>query len=1026
MRSRSQLINRIVMCCLLATAVFVVPGRSRAADSDEKMQKLEGLLELAIDRFQLKDYIAARAALEKLIAENPSGEQALKLRELFGDKILLQMQKFGDRPALTVRERKAYAEINNAVNALEKNNKDAAREAMEKVAAIFGEKGADVKDGFDSKRAIALAADIKDTDVKDYADLSKIADSVRLWRTQLQSVGNGPLMLMQRAADFEAVAKMTPEKVKLLVSNAVMDMNNAQRALPEIIEAGAAVVPELINNLRQENHERVANAHYILHSLGQDIVPALCSVLQSNDQLLLQQVSLILGDIKPVDARSLPFLKAVFENKTNNSLTREIAASSLRKITGKDAASLAPASDYFLREADRYYIDGPQVASEFNSFGGSFWVWDNSAANGKGGLVEVKVPEFLLTDLLAEELAYRGMELAKDKKPFQVLLGCILLQEKAKIDVLTSVAASGQSSDENLKMLTDKSEFWGGRLKDNLLVAYTLGLKNLAGVLEKSLQDGKSEISIAALEGIEAVGGDKGWQLLGNESSALIEALNSKNVAVAISAANTLVAIRMPLENQSWQKVVDVLVVGVGQRYTTVVEVIASDLKFANRICDYLEEEQVMPLRAGSGVSGVRMAGEYPLKDVLVIDNSIDEFDMLEDVLKIRQVRHNKTLPLVIISSRSHLLNIANQFARNEISTQANSRHLDPVDIVSGKNVQIDSAPWQLIIRNDVKADDEKLFNEIIAQKNNTTENVPIIVLTNPLRAERLKLKEQLVLAASNFNNPGESSEYMRIAKAQNVMNDIFGLRSSAVPVFVDEEIAGYNSMKVIQQLRQNPVTAGLPVAVLSAPKWLGEVKTDFELFEKDGLVRIMSSDISGAELIAAVNELKEKNELSKGNFARALNDTIALNSASALSLVGAAAAGKYKLTPAQKKVLIDGAKNKNSPSQLRVAVVKALGDFKVVEAVAPLKALFSGVDKKESELRATIVRAVAEIDESNREIDFKLMAMTDEDVAVRKAAAEILGPAAISNEQLSVYMQRLRPNRLLELKTMELKAAEK
>ncbi|MBP5233694.1 MAG: hypothetical protein J6333_09825, partial [Planctomycetes bacterium] len=503
-------LSLMMLCGSPAMAEDAAPG------AEERNKKLENLLEIAVDRFQLNRYVEARAALNRLLAENPTDEEAFKLRKLFGEKILLEMQRFGNRPTLNEAERKALQMLGEAAYAMDRAKPDKAADRLEEVVKIFQD-AKYAEDSFALKYAQELATAVKGLSPESTEEIHEYSNKIHLWREQLQSVGNVPLVLLSRAQRFEQEKLRSPETVRRIVNAALAGKDSAQRNLLEIIRLGVFAVPDLLDGLRDDkNDTRHTNAHFVLLTLGNRIVLPLCEALKSNDQLFLQQLCAVIGEIRPVDTRAIPYLKAVYDNPANLASTIDAAGYALRNITGKDPKTLLPAADYFLQEGNRYYFGGDDVDREIDDAKGTFWVWDQDVNDGKGALRELPVPSFAIADLLAEEMAYRGMATATDKTPFQILLGSVFMQQKNKIDTLNKLLAREDLSHPDTTKLRKDARDCGNRMERNQRISYTLGLDHMTAVLEKAMLDGKTEVAVNALDAIAVIAGENGWKDLQN------------------------------------------------------------------------------------------------------------------------------------------------------------------------------------------------------------------------------------------------------------------------------------------------------------------------------------------------------------------------------------------------------------------------------------------------------------------------------------------------------------------------------
>lgn len=1102
--------NRLIKVMVALLLLLAAPHSVRAEDS-ERMQTLEELMEIAVDRFQLNRYIEARAALNKLIAENPSDEEAFLLRKLFGEKVMLEMQRYGDRPSLSTAERQVLMLLGEAGFALNMRSPEKAADRLEKIIEAFKANGY-AEDTFEVKRAEALLEDVKSLNAESLPELAKVSERVTGWKEELQSIGNAPLLLLNRAQRYEQAQLRSPATIARLVKLAVSSPEGSQRYLLEIDRLGAYAVPELVGYLRdKKNNEFSTNAHFVLLSLGTQVVLPLCEVLKTDDQLLLQQICSILGDMRPADRRALPYLKEVFENQANLESTRVTARRALENITGKKAEDLFTAADYFMGEANRYYLGGAEIDREITEMNNTVWIWDPSAktANGEGNLRQLEVPEFILSDVIAEEKAYRGMALAANKVPFQVLLASIFFQQERRVDVVRKLLSREDMSFNNAEELRKQATEWDNRLAKNVRIAYALGSGYMAAVLKKAMVDNKADVAIAALDAITELCGENGWEKLqgtrmvdgglnrpasgsaapaksgtgssgdeapaaeatngptdetvetavvveeesipevaplpaqgtpaapaapviskaapvqaavgGAASDTVVSALDAANPRIAVAAANCLVRIGLPVGSPAYNKLMPLLVEGAQENRATVALVISNNETIRNRFVRELEKGRVIPLSTSEGYAGYNLATQYPPKDAIFIDNSLDQFDLLKLQLEMRKVSHGKVLPLTIITTRDHATRIARQFSAEAIEAEAREQHATEEQVVNQTNNIFDNMPWRVVVRHNISAEATSIFEDLTNLSKMGSDYQSIVVLTNPSREERYKLKEALMIRAERELRPAGLTEYSRIRNQDRVLGDIFGVRSTYVPVFVDEELAGYDAMKTVQTLQTDPRTRPVPIAIMTDEDRVKNVEADFEFFIKEGKVRIISREIDTGKLTDIVNDMKNSNELSQKNYARALSNDIAVRSAEALNMLNESRA----LSTEEQRALVEIVADPTRPEELRIEAANALGHFKANVVLRRLMNLFEEIGAENTNLRAAILLAIGKIDTGNEQMEFKLKAMNDPKIEIQRIAARILGPAAQDAEQIKHYLNTLRPNDPLKLVKGEVVASE-
>jgi hypothetical protein len=747
--------------------------------------------------------------------------------------------------------------------------------------------------------------------------------------------------------------------------------------------------------------------------------------------------------MRPADNRAVAYLKAIHENPENLASTINAAAAALRHITGEEAKNLLPAADYFLRDANRYYFGGAEIDRELTDAKHTFWVWVPTADNNRGALQDVTVPQFTLSDLYAERAAYRGMAIAKDKSPFQVLLASIFIQEKNRVDTLNKLLAVADLSHPETQQQKSDAGKWLKRLDTYTRISYIFNANYLLGVIEKGLRDGKSEVVIDALETLAEVvdetdtAAPSGWSKIADYQAVsgaaaatgetarqhpVLAALASRNSRLAIAAANTLVKIGLPTSHAAYHQLLPILLDGARENRATVVEVISGDAQLRSQISADLEQGQMLPLAARDGYVGYNLAVQYPPKDVILLDNRTDQFNTIRLQMELRDIAQNRILPMTIITTNEHVANIANQFARDDIQKKAAARHTDSErHLTQGSDNSFESDDWRVEIRRNagveqVEGGRRSLFADLQATMRRDRKQV-VVIITNPSREERYKIKENLLLQAERSMRPEQQSAYATLRNKEKVLGDVFGVQVTYAPVFVDEEISGYDTMKTVQALQIDPRTRFVPIAILADGAEEKNVRDDFERFLTDGVVEVLARDMDAKVLIAKVGELLKKNKLSEKNYTRALSNKIALQSNLSLTKLNVAA-GKALTVPEQQD-LFAVVSDTTRPVNLRIAAAKAIGHFAAANVLTSLMDLFTQTAAQEVALRAEIMRAVGKIDTANAELKFKLDAAHNETAApVQAAAMFALGAAAQNQSELETYLDTLTVNAPLTLAT--------
>ncbi len=930
----------------MLVALMVVVGCGRMALSDDDRQKnLRRLMELSADFFEMNRYVEARAELDKLLAENPSDEEAKALMDAFGARLLNRMHG-------------------------------------------FMEKG--------------------------------------------RTMGDGPLELLKRAQRFEQKQLLDPAKIGEIVENSVHNPEKNPENLIAISRLGVHAVPELVKYLRNRQDDLGrTNSEFILIQLGTQSVPPLCAVLaEEKDTLLLQQVCRILKNILPHDSRALPALKRLYENTGMLPPVRESAKDALETISGQSVNGLPTAAEYYLAEANRYYMGGDDVDSEVDSMLKMFWVWNTTV-----GLRSITVPDFAMADVLAEELSYQGMMLTEDKTRFQTLISSILLQQAATNNMLASIVDYQQERFPDVEELQQEVREWEarlGRLEDqngfavgyrNENIAWSIGLDGLCGVLEKALVDHKDAVAVSAMQGIQAIGGENGWSVLagwkrpvgvisvadvkdaaaGSSVSAavnpLISALNSPIPQLRIIAANCLVRIGLPTNSPEYAKLLPVLLEGVQQQKEVITMLVSGNAQLRESTAKMLTSRGVLSMTAPGGREGVAMAVQYPPKDAILLDEAVDEFSQLHNRLALREFVADASLPLTIITVRERVEAITNQFMKKE------------------NNKLVESPLWSVTVMNDVDPDDTKVFQNLKMIKRFASEKQPVVLMTCPEREKRINMKQRLLLVSEQEARPERLSQLAQL-RGNKAVTDIYGIRATFSNVFLDEELSGYDVMKTVTEMRQDPRTREVPIAILAVSSRIEELKKDLkEFLANDADVRLLDVKAGVDDLMAAIKDMKNKNPMAKRNYMRHESDLLAIDSAEAMAMLDVNVVGELSLQQAE--ALMASVSEKTSglrPLALRTGVAEVLGKFGVSRSCNILAGVFKSAPKEQAELRAACMDALGACDTKGEFRALMEEALAETGYAgfdkVQQAATRSLAllSAKSSAERTSV-MKDLRPN---------------
>ncbi len=880
---------------LLLAGFWLMAGRVGA---EERQGNLDGLMEKAMNYYQLRQYVKAKAALDKLLAEDPTAEECWHLRQIFGDKILSQMAG---------------------------------------------------------------------------------------WVEGNQDLGGAALRVLKGAQAHEQAQLLAPENIKKTVYDAVRQAELKPESLLQVSLLGQYAVPELVDHLMYSRDESTrVNAAFILVHLGPQVTVPLAKCLSAKDEVLLQYICKILLDIRPVDARALPALKRLYDDPQALPSVKLWAGKALEKLTGQALTELKPAADYYYAEANRYYLGGPEVVEQVVDYRGAMWVWDDAAGSEKrGGLRLLTIPEFTLADMLALDFAYTGLALDEKAERFQVLIACALLQQSREYENLTNILEMQGLTVPELDARRKELEEWRNRIYKNERLALTIGAPLLIKALDKALLDGKPAVAVAALAAISTVGRTSDLTAIMSwgantpapaaEGAApaaapatgdhpLLAALGFPDRQVRFAAAKCLAGLGLPANHPAMKQLVATLTEAIHENVAKVALVISNNPKTRGQVAERLEKEGVLAMTAPSGLEGLDLAERFPPKDAVIIDAELAEFAHIQERLAMYELTGGSALPVVIISTKARVNALLEFFPAEQ---------------------------WKTTVVHDASADSAKLFDELSALQRFKQEQRHLAVLTNEDVDQRRRLKETLIIEAENRGRPVRQTELLKLMRDRKLRVDAYAARNSLVNVFLDDELSGYNAMKTLQTLRQDPRSRHIPVALLVKAGRKEEVGREFKEFTaKPEDTRLLPDSLTSADLLKQVDEMTTLNPVSQKNYAR--TQCYAVAEACAAALAGLT--GGVGLDEDEIRDLREVVDDASRPDSLRAQTAAALGERGAAKAAKTLAKVFrEGTDVK---LRAACLRALGQVDTANEQQELKLSALDLPQVEIQDAAAEALAIA--------------------------------
>jgi HEAT repeat protein len=214
--------------------------------------------------------------------------------------------------------------------------------------------------------------------------------------TEILEMERTPSNIQVRAEAASALGRIgaEPDKAVAALVKALGNEDRAVRvdaytALREFGVNGQTLIPELVANLGNNNEDARHQAALALSTIGQDAVPSVLEVLDTENQLVRKGAAYALGNINPSTEEVVEKLKAIVQDENTDLDLRRVAASSL-ELLGQDV-------QYFFEKNN---LISPQDAScpsisigggnyaffEFDVYTGrcQYYAETNLSAPGKG------------------------------------------------------------------------------------------------------------------------------------------------------------------------------------------------------------------------------------------------------------------------------------------------------------------------------------------------------------------------------------------------------------------------------------------------------------------------------------------------------------------------------------------------------------------------------------------------------------------------------------------------------------------
>ncbi len=441
------------------------------------------------------------------------------------------------------------------------------------------------------------------------------------------------------------------------------DPERRSRGMFQILHAGHFAIPYLVKYLKDEQLEMGmrTTAKITIEKMGKEAVLSLIEMLNSKNELMLENSALILGSIK--DDRALPALKRVWDSPETPVVAKKYIAQAIRQITGKRPEQLSKSPEYYYAIAERYLLEGPAVQDEAMMMEGVIWKYREGDTLEPLNIMEQKTVDFVpavdvysWNEYLAEENCYDAITVQPDYEKIIPMLLCVYFAQVNEVNMLLKQAEvlkeAGVITTQDEEELNLRAE----RLKRVTLIGRLCGKKYLNRALNIALNDNLPNVAASLIQTLKIVddgslipgpdfklGDPKKPEKKSNKKSTekkeptgivkynglegypLSRALTSKDDRVAYEAAITCAHINRETPYLNSEKVVSILAKAVGEKGTISILVVDDDLQRNNILCNRLRSLGFLVVSARSGLEGKYLAKSPPVKDLILLASSLKD-----------------------------------------------------------------------------------------------------------------------------------------------------------------------------------------------------------------------------------------------------------------------------------------------------------------------------------------------------------------------------------------------------------------
>ena len=344
-------------------------------------------------------------------------------------------------------------------------------------------------------------------------------------RRAKQNVGE----LISQATTARKEYLTDPIRIGLFLKNLTGSPEEQSYAQRQLYEAGDAVIPLLVDRLRQATGENRLALLAVLPRLKPETVPPLLATLDSNDPNLKADV--IEAIRKRADKRMVPYLWYLAGGPNQTELVRKAAVGALAYLLELDPDRLPIPKAALTREAERYYrhqvvfLDAKLDPKKTDV---AIWRWDPEGQKIVLGWPSVPmVSPSRAEEYYCHRYASQALEIDPTYEPAQVVLLSMLLDkttDQVGLDTPLSRAKSDQAAKVN-RLLT------------------TVNPDLVADVLDHAISEKRLNVVLAAVRALGDLADVRATRPTVHGRPALVRALEYPERRVQMAAAESLLRI---------------------------------------------------------------------------------------------------------------------------------------------------------------------------------------------------------------------------------------------------------------------------------------------------------------------------------------------------------------------------------------------------------------------------------------------------------------------------------------------------